>query len=47
MYAGRQPPRPPIVAPLEVNNGVIQLTDAPGFGFVIDRDAIKWNIEHA
>src|SRR6266542_3171072 len=43
MYAGRQPPRPPIVAPLEVNNGVIQLTDAPGFGFVIDRDAIKWN----
>lgn len=46
MYAGRQGGRPPVVAPLQVKDGYIQLTDAAGFGFEIDRDAIKWNIEN-
>ena len=47
MYAGRQPSRPQSVAPLVVDGGYVQLNDTPGFGFVIDRDAIKWNIENA
>ncbi len=47
MYAGRAPSRPPMLAPLAVENGYIQLADTPGFGFQIDRDAIKWNIENA
>ena len=33
-------------APLTVTNGVIDMSDEPGFGFHIDRDAIKWNLEH-
>jgi D-galactarolactone cycloisomerase len=47
MYAGRQTPRPAMLAPLVVENGYIQLTDTPGFGFQIDRDAISWNIENS
>jgi L-alanine-DL-glutamate epimerase-like enolase superfamily enzyme len=46
MYAGREPARPPMLAPLAVDHSYIQLTETPGFGFQIDRDAIKWNIEN-
>ena len=46
MYAGRKPSRPPVIEPLTVREGVITLTDEPGHGFVIDRDAIRWNMEH-
>ena len=46
MYARRKSPRPAMLAPLRVVDGSIQLTDAPGFGFEIDREAIKWNIEN-
>jgi L-alanine-DL-glutamate epimerase-like enolase superfamily enzyme len=46
MYAGRKPARPAMVAPLVVENSMVDLGEAPGFGFQIDRDAIKWNIEH-
>jgi D-arabinonate dehydratase len=46
MYAGRAPARLPMLAPLAVDRGEIQLTETPGFGFEIDRDAIKWNIEN-
>jgi L-alanine-DL-glutamate epimerase-like enolase superfamily enzyme len=44
MYAGRQTARPAMLAPLAVTDGYIQLSDAPGFGFQIDRDAIAWNL---
>ena len=44
MYAGRKSERPAVLAPLEVRDGYIQLTDAPGFGFQVDREAIKWNM---
>jgi L-alanine-DL-glutamate epimerase-like enolase superfamily enzyme len=47
MYAGRQTTRPSMLAPVEVRDGYIQLSDAPGFGFQIDRDAIKWNVENS
>jgi L-alanine-DL-glutamate epimerase-like enolase superfamily enzyme len=47
LYAGRQPERPPIVAPLVVTDGHVDLGDSPGFGYQIDRDAIRWNLEHA
>ena len=47
MYAGRTPARPPMLAPLAVDKSFIQLAETPGFGFQIDRDAIKWNIENA
>lgn len=46
LYAGRRPARPPIVAPLTVVDGMITMSDEPGHGFVIDRDAIRWNMEH-
>src|SRR5262249_22769838 len=45
LYAGHQPERPPIVAPLAVTDGYFDLGDAPGFGYQIDRDAIRWNLE--
>src|SRR5262249_46016565 len=47
MYAGRRAARPPIVAPLVVANGYVQLTNAPGLGFEVDRDAIRWNVENS
>lgn len=46
MYAGRQTARPPTVQPLVVKDGWITLGEEPGFGFVIDRDALQWNVEH-
>jgi L-alanine-DL-glutamate epimerase-like enolase superfamily enzyme len=46
MYAGRKPERPQIVAPLTVEAGILTMSDAPGHGLVIDRDAIRWNMEH-
>jgi len=46
MYAGRQAARPTMLAPLAVDGGYIQLTDTPGFGFQIDRDAITWNVHN-
>jgi len=45
LYHGLRPTRPPIVQPLEVREGVITLGEAPGFGFVIDREAIRWYLE--
>jgi L-alanine-DL-glutamate epimerase-like enolase superfamily enzyme len=47
MYAGRETVRPSVLAPLDVKDGYIQLSEAPGFGFDIDRDAIKWNVENS
>ncbi len=47
MYAGRQAARPPALAPVQVHHGCIQLTDAPGFGLQIDRDAIEWNVANS
>lgn len=46
MYAGRKPDRPQIVAPLTVAQGVLTMSDEPGHGLIIDRDAIRWNMEH-
>jgi D-arabinonate dehydratase len=46
LYAGRKPSRPPIVAPLTVTGGYIDLGDEPGIGWQIDRDAIQWNLEN-
>ncbi len=45
-YAGRKPARPPLVAPVQVQAGVIHLTEEPGLGFQIDRDVLRWNLEH-
>jgi L-alanine-DL-glutamate epimerase-like enolase superfamily enzyme len=45
MYAGRKPARPPMIAPLVVEGSYVDLGDAPGMGWQIDRDAIKWNLE--
>lgn len=45
-YAGRTSERPPIVQPVAVRDGVITLGDAPGLGFVVDREAIRWNLQH-
>jgi D-arabinonate dehydratase len=47
LYGGRQTPRPPIVAPIVVKDGYIDLGEEPGFGFKIDRDAIRWNLENS
>jgi L-alanine-DL-glutamate epimerase-like enolase superfamily enzyme len=47
MYAGRRPARPPVVQPLTVKDGYVDLTDAPGIGWVIDREAINWNLSHS
>jgi L-alanine-DL-glutamate epimerase-like enolase superfamily enzyme len=44
MYAGRKPSRPPIVAPIVVEKGWIDLGETPGLGLHIDRDAISWNL---
>jgi L-alanine-DL-glutamate epimerase-like enolase superfamily enzyme len=46
MYAGRKPSRPPMIAPLVVENSVVDLGETPGMGWQIDRDAIRWNLEH-
>lgn len=46
MYAGRKPARPAMIAPLVVENSMVDLGDAPGIGWQIDRDAIRWNLEH-
>jgi D-arabinonate dehydratase len=46
LYSGRKPARAPIVQPVTVNDGYINLGDEPGIGFQIDRDAIRWNLEH-
>jgi L-alanine-DL-glutamate epimerase-like enolase superfamily enzyme len=43
LYSGRKTAAPPILAPLSVENGYVNLTDDPGFGFQIDRDALEWN----
>jgi L-alanine-DL-glutamate epimerase-like enolase superfamily enzyme len=34
------------VAPVEVRDGFIHLTEEPGIGWQIDRDAIRWNLEN-
>ena len=47
MYAGRERTRPSVVAPLQVDGGYIQLTELAGFGFQIDRDALRWNLENS
>jgi D-arabinonate dehydratase len=46
MYAGRRPERPPIVQPVAVRDGIITLSDEPGLGFAVDREAIAWNLAH-
>ena len=45
LYQGRRPERPPIVEPLRVTDGQIDLTDEPGFGWRIDRAAIDWYLK--
>ncbi len=30
-----------VTEPLVLDRGVVRLSDAPGFGFTIDRDAVK------
>ena len=45
-YAGRKPARPPLVAPVQVQDGLIHLTEEPGIGFQIDRDVLRWNLEN-
>jgi D-arabinonate dehydratase len=47
LYGGRSSHAPPIVAPLKVEAGLVHLTDAPGFGFQIDRDALAWNTRNS
>jgi len=47
MYAGRKPSRPPMLAPLVVEDSYVELGEKPGFGFEIDREAIRWNIANA
>jgi D-arabinonate dehydratase len=47
LYGGRESEAPPIVEPLRVENGVVRLTDDPGFGFRIDRAALEWNTSHS
>lgn len=42
MYAGRKPERPPLVAPVVVQDGYIDLGEEPGFGWSIDREALRW-----
>jgi len=44
MYAGRRATRPAMLAPLDVQDGYVQLSDTPGFGFQIDLEAIAWNM---
>ena len=44
MYAGRKTVRPAIVAPLEVKDSFISMSEEPGIGWRIDRDAIAWNM---
>jgi len=46
LYAGRRPSRPPIVQPVVVKDGHMTMGEEPGFGYVVDRDAIRWNLEH-
>jgi L-alanine-DL-glutamate epimerase-like enolase superfamily enzyme len=46
LYAGRKPARPPIVQPVVVQDSFIWLGEEPGIGYVIDRDAIRWNLQH-
>ncbi len=46
LYAGRKPSRPPIVQPVAVEDSYITLGDEPGIGYIVDRDAIRWNLEH-
>lgn len=45
LYQGLRPARPPTVEPLRVVDGFIDLTDEPGFGWRIDREAIKWHMD--
>lgn len=47
LYAGCKPSRPSVVQPVTVTDGEIILGDEPGFGYTVDRDAIRWNLEHA
>lgn len=47
MYAGRKTERPDILAPLEVHDGMITMTDTPGLGLIIDRAAIAWHLANA
>ena len=44
-YAGKKPASPPLVAPVEVKDGFIHMTEEPGIGFQIDRDVIRWHEE--
>jgi L-alanine-DL-glutamate epimerase-like enolase superfamily enzyme len=46
MYAGRKTVRPPIVQPLEVRDGYVTMSEEPGLNFLVDRDAIRWNLEN-
>lgn len=47
LYAGREAAAPPMLAPLPVTDGFVNLSDEPGFGFEIDREAIAWNIRQS
>jgi L-alanine-DL-glutamate epimerase-like enolase superfamily enzyme len=44
-YGGRRPTQPQVVAPIEVRDGFIHLTEEPGIGWQIDRDVIRRNLE--
>jgi L-alanine-DL-glutamate epimerase-like enolase superfamily enzyme len=45
LYAGRKPSSPPVIQPVAVRGGMIEMSDEPGHGFVIDREAIRWHME--
>ncbi|MBM4416927.1 MAG: mandelate racemase/muconate lactonizing enzyme family protein [Chloroflexi bacterium] len=46
MYFGRVSSTPVTIAPLVVENSEIVMTDEPGIGWKIDRDALRWYETH-
>ncbi len=41
MYTGIKSETPQVIEPLYPKDGYLEMTEVPGFGFVVDRDAIK------